>query len=168
MKGWLAMGKKNSTTLPQKIGTLKKKGVVLPGKSGKVLPDFDSMLDPRGLPGLPDMPDMDAEATVNQETDDMMQMLRENRRNNAERFRDIEAGEFWFCVCFQSRSQKEDFLRLLLERYSPSTPVEKFGDKYVSGLELAEMLGVGIEPMVLEVKKSRLAPKGLRGREVIS
>jgi len=162
---------KKTTTLPPKAGGLSKKAGALPGKAGKVSPDFDTMLDPRGLQGLPDVPGletMDAETIVNQETDDIMQMIRENRKNQVERFRDIEAGEFWFCVCFQSRNQKEDFLHKLLEQYAPNVPYERFGDKYISGLELAEMLGVGIEPIVLEVKKSRLAPKGLRGREVIS
>lgn len=155
------MDKKKKISFEKKASTL--------GKKGKKLgaPDFDSMLDPTGLPGLPENNQADAEDVVNQETADMMAMIRETRKNNAERFRDIEAGEFWFCVCFQSRSQKEEFIRLLLEKYAPNNSHENFGDKYLSGLELAEMLGVSIQPITLEVKKNRLAPKSLRGMEVI-
>jgi len=156
----ISLEKKNSS-IDKKSGSLKRKNKSLGS------PDFDSMLDPSGLPGLPVIKSDDVEFVVNQETDDMMASIRENRKNNAERFRDIEAGEFWFCVCFQSRSQKDEFIKKLLEKYSPGDNVERFGDKYLSGLELAEMLGIDIKPIILEVKKNRLAPKSLRGQEVI-
>lgn len=151
---------KKTSSLPAKKGGLTKK------KGGLGAPDFDSMIDPSGLPGLPEIDQSDPEAVANQEVSDMMQMIRENRKNNAEHFRDIESGEFWFCVCFQSRSQKEEFIEKLLKQYSPSAQ-GTFGDKYVSGLELADMLNIDIAPITLEVKKNRLAPKSLRGMEVI-
>ena len=160
MKGW-QMDKKTAS-LPQKGGSLAKKSKSLSS------PDIDSLFDPSGLPGLPPIDEADAETVTAQETSDMMTMIRENRKNNAEHFRDIESGEFWSCVCFQSRSQRDDFIVKLLEKYAPHLDIDRFGAKYISGLELAEMLGVSIEPIALEVKKSRLAPKSLRGTEVIS
>lgn len=130
-------------------------------------PDFESLFDPSGLPELPDIQSGDPESVAAQEVSDMMQMIREQRKNNAERFRDVESGEFWFCVCFQSRSQKEEFLQKLLEKFSPGDDVRHFGDKYVSGLALAVMLGIPVNKIDLVVKKNRQAPKSLRGEEVI-
>lgn len=147
-------------TLPKKSGGLSRKG-------GKLsAPDIDSLFDPSGLPGLPPIDETDAETIANREVSDMMAMIREQRKNNAEIFRDIESGEFWFCVCFQSRSQKEDFIAQLLDKFPGPSP-DDFGDKYISGLELADALGIPIAPIILERKKSRLAPKSLRGMEVI-
>jgi len=152
---------KKTTNLAKKNSGLAKKSKSLGA------PDLDSLFDPSGLPGLPPISETDTEAIANREVDDMMTLIRENRKNNAEHFRDIEAGEFWSCVCFQSRSQRDDFIVKLLEKYSPSKDIDQFGAKYVSGLELAEMLGIPITPIILEVKKNRLAPKALRGMEVI-
>ena len=134
---------------------------------GKNMLDFDSMLDATGMPELPVNTETDVEAIVNRETDDMMSLIRENRKNSVEHFRDIEAGEFWFCVCFQSFSQKQEFLTKMLEKFNPNDDLSRFGNKYVSGLELAAALGIEITPIVLEVKRTRLAPKSLRRMEVI-
>jgi ClpP class serine protease len=128
-------------------------------------PDIDSMFDQTGLEGLPPNSAKTLQESADKEVDDMMASIRENRKNHAERFRDIESGEFWLCVCFQSRTQKEEFIDKLLEKYDPNN--ETFGDKYVNGLELAAMLDIPVEPIVLEAKKSRLAPKSMRNMEVI-
>ena len=152
---------KKTNSLPKKSPGLGKKG------KGLKAPDFDSMLNPSGLPGLPEISGDYPEQVASQEVDNMMALIRENRKNYAERFRDVEAGEFWFCVCFQSRGQKEEFIQGLLEKYAPNDTPERFGDKYISGLELAEILGVPVTPIILEVKKNRLAPKSMRGMEVI-
>jgi hypothetical protein len=152
--------------MDKKTVALEKKGALLKKKGNPFTdPDINSMFDPSGLPGLPDHDDLNLEQSSNVEVDDMMASIRENRKNNAEHFRDYESGEFWFCVCFQSRSQKEQFLEKLLNKYSPNN--QSFGDKYVSGLELAAMLDIPVEPIILESKKSRLAPKAMRDMEVI-
>lgn len=122
-------------------------------------PDFNSLFDPGGMDGLPDNPGETPEDVAGAETAAMMQMIRENRKNNAERFRDIEAGEFWFCVCFQSRSQKEAFLQ--------DAGWQEMGDKYLDGLEVARRIGVKVEPIQLAAKRAKLAPKFLRETEVI-
>ena len=96
---------------------------------GKNMLDFDSMLDATGMPELPVNTETDVEAIVNRETDDMMSLIRENRKNSVEHFRDIEAGEFWFCVCFQSFSQKQEFLTKMLEKFNPNDDLSRFGNK---------------------------------------
>jgi len=42
--------------------------------------------------------------------------------------------EFFFCVAFQNREQKEQFLN--------ETGLIEFGDKYLNGLKVAEKMGV--------------------------
>lgn len=158
--------------MDKKTNEIQKKTVSLGKKKGGLgAPNIDSLFDPSGLPGLPpidDIPADDVEAIADREVSDMMRMIKENRKNNAERFRDVEAGEFWCCVCFQSRSQRDEFIVKLLEKFAPRLDIDTFGSKYVSGLDLAEMLGIAITPIILEVKKNRLAPKALRGKEVIN
>lgn len=150
----------------KKIVTLEKKSSKLDRKEkGFGAPDFDSMLYPNGLPGLPAREIENAQEAADTEVNDMMAQIRENRRSNAERFRDIEAGEFWFCVCFQSRSQKEEFIQKLLDKFNHNGI--NFGDKYISGLELASLLGIQVKTITLEAKKNHLAPKSMRGLEVI-
>ena len=45
--------------------------------------------------------------------------------------------EFFFCVAFQNREQKEEFLK--------QTNLIQHGDKYLNGLKVAETLGVKLK-----------------------
>ena len=47
-------------------------------------------------------------------------------------------SECWFCMCFQSRAQVEEFLRKT--KWAPEA------SKYVDGLAVAEKIGVAITP----------------------
>jgi hypothetical protein len=47
-------------------------------------------------------------------------------------------SEYWFCMCFQSRAQVEEFLRKT--KWAPEA------SKYVDGLTVAKKLGVEITP----------------------
>lgn len=47
---------------------------------------------------------------------------------------DSNDSEYWFCVCFESREQKEDFL----QRFPG---LLKVGDKYIDGREMARAFG---------------------------
>jgi len=61
-------------------------------------------------------------------------------------------SEFWFCVCFQSRDDKEAFLRAI-----------KFtkADKYISGYDLAKSVGVDMPepPRVAKAHGNRFAKR---------
>lgn len=63
---------------------------------------------------------------------------RSSREN--ERFVQATDSEYWFCVCFQTREQKEEFLQKLR--------LLELGDKYLDGLLVAKRLGVKIESPV--------------------
>ena len=52
--------------------------------------------------------------------------------------RQREDSEYWFCVVFQSREQKEEFLR--------NSGLIADGDKYINGVAAAEKLGVALTP----------------------
>jgi hypothetical protein len=62
--------------------------------------------------------------------------------------------EYWVCLCFQSRDQKEEFLA--------KAGWADLGEKYVDGLALAERLGVDVKPVPLTTKVAPKSPKSLR------
>lgn len=52
--------------------------------------------------------------------------------------RAILDSEYWFCVCFQSRAQKDAFLKAM--------DLFEHGDKYLDGQFVAKKLGIAIPP----------------------
>ena len=50
------------------------------------------------------------------EMDEVSKGFRERMKAENDRFRDMCDTEYWFCVCFTSRAQKEELLRALRER----------------------------------------------------
>ncbi len=56
------------------------------------------------------------------------------RQQEQERFYEAVDSEFWCCLCFQTREQKDAFLRAL--------KLLHLGDKYLDGVKVAEVLGV--------------------------
>ena len=63
--------------------------------------------------------------------------FRERRKTEAKRFEDATDSEFWFAVCFDSREQKEAFLKAL-----QWTLAADGADKYLDGVALARKLGL--------------------------
>ena len=57
--------------------------------------------------------------------------------------RQREDSEYWFCVVFQSREQKEEFLR--------NSGLIADGDKYINGVAAAEKLGVPLTPAAMKL-----------------
>ncbi len=122
---------------------------------GMMAPDFDTLFESDNDAGLEDLPDLgDPEENATREVDIVLDELLAQRRQQKERWRITNDDEFWVAVCFQSRQQKEDFLRL--------AGWEQFGDKYLDGLRLAAHIGVSIEPILLEKPKAvkKLVQKG--------
>lgn len=60
------------------------------------------------------------------------------QRRKAEDKRRVNAtdSEYWFAVCFESRAEKEAFLRAVKAKKS------MHGDKYLNGRDFARLLGV--------------------------
>lgn len=47
-------------------------------------------------------------------------------------------SEYWFCVCFINRAQKDEFLK--------RSGLIQLGDKYLDGRKVAKLLGVPVQP----------------------
>lgn len=65
-----------------------------------------------------------------------------SEKKNA-RYTQAVDSEYWFCVCFQSRAQKEAFLKAL--------GLQVYGDKYLDGARVAHKFGV-VLPATLPTK----------------
>lgn len=63
-------------------------------------------------------------------------------------------SEYWICIGFQSREQKEEFLRL--------TGIGKLGDKYLDGMKVAGLLGVELATTIPPVHKFKIDRKLLK------
>lgn len=141
------------------VGGRKKRIKRLP--RGYVRPNLDTLLNPEEE----DDPFADVEYTGDMERDaeeeisEALKAIKEEKRQRREAFRIIVDPEFWFAVCFQSREQKEEFLKLV-DWY-------RLGDKYLDGLELADMLGVELEPVPLKAAELPKAAAGLRKHGLI-
>ena len=70
--------------------------------------------------------------------------LRERDKAEASRYVQATDSEYWLCLCFETRAQKEEFLSRLR--------LEGLGDKHLNGIVVAKRLGVTL--------KSKAAPWG--------
>lgn len=60
--------------------------------------------------------------------------LRERDKAEASRYVQATDSEYWLCLCFETRAQKEEFLSRM--------GLEGLGDKHLNGLSVAKRLGV--------------------------
>lgn len=81
-------------------------------------------------------PTGDAEADSAAELDAVQAGFRARAKAKADRFALATDSEYWACVCFQTRAQKEAFLAAL--------KLLDLGDKYLDGQLVAERLGVAL------------------------
>ena len=68
---------------------------------------------------------------------------------SANRRMDEADSEYWFCVCFMNRAQKNEFLQKI--------GLWDLGDKYLRGSEVAAALGIEIEAPGID-ERERKAP----------
>lgn len=68
------------------------------------------------------------------EVSEVLRRFKEAAAGAERRFVDNTDSEYWICLGFQNRAQKEDFLRL--------SGLIALGDKYLDGVEVAKVLGV--------------------------
>lgn len=77
-------------------------------------------------------PEIDSKADLNE----VQKSFRERIKMENERFQNTTDSEYWFAVCFQTREQKEAFLKAM--------NLFLIGDKYLDGVEVAKQLGINI------------------------
>ncbi len=105
--------------------------------SGAVaLPNLDSELNRMNQKNpMDDVPDTDdAEKDCKGMMSAALKAFKEQAKNEAKVFQDNTDTEYWFCVCFQNREQKEAFLK--------ATQWIEHEDKYLDGQYVAKKLGV--------------------------
>jgi hypothetical protein len=71
--------------------------------------------------------------------------------NEADRFKLVTDTEYWCCMCFETREQKEAFLKALgmLEE----------GDKYIDGRKVAASLGIDVGSKITWPKAKGLSER---------
>jgi len=126
----------------------------------KRLPNLKTMFEDEGDP-LEDVEynDADLEASADAEMTEIVKQIKERKRQMQERFRVANDTDYWFAMCFQSREQRDEFLRL--------TGWAAPGEKYLSGLKVAQVLGVEIGVIELDPKPLRGKPRKYTRKEVI-
>lgn len=77
-------------------------------------------------------PEIDSKADL----DEVQASFRERIKTENERFQNTTDSEYWFAMCFQTREQKNAFLRAM--------NLFLIGDKYLDGVEVAKQLGIDI------------------------
>ena len=88
--------------------------------------------DPIGPIEYPGTADGDTAATLTA----VGEGFKKRAKEEAKRFQDATDSEYWFAVVFETRAQKEAFLRAM--------KWIKEGDKYLDGIRLAEKQGIDL------------------------
>lgn len=151
------MAKVNIDSKPGKPGLRKRPKL----KRGEMRPVFESLLTP-SIPNPLDSFEYPGtlEGDATEEVSEILQTILEERQQLRDKFRLRADREYFVCICFQSKEQKEDFLRQM--------GWLSWGDRYLDGLRCAEALGFDLEPVMLpQVKVELKTPKKLR-KEVLA
>lgn len=84
---------------------------------------------------------------------EMQLAFRARAKQEKERMEKATDSEYWFCVCFQSRAQKNAFLA--------GAGLAVIGDKYLDGTLVAQALGVDLPPEKIPYNVSARVDKTL-------
>lgn len=98
------------------------------------------------------------EAAPGAEISETLRRFKERAKAEDKRFVDNTDSEYWICLGFQNRAQKEEFLRL--------TGIIALGDKFLDGMKVAKLLGVELAtpiPITQRVKIDKKLLKLVRG-----
>lgn len=100
----------------------------------------------------PDMPPPnEAEAEALAEASQVLTGFRERAKRENDRFVDATDSEYWIAICFQTRDQKEEFLR--------KTNLADLGDKYLDGMQVAQVMGIKLTSRIPALPTLRLDRK---------
>lgn len=115
-----------------------KKPIKLNTQKAQITKAFNALFEPS--PELNALDAMeytgDIEKDAIQETELTGKTFSERAKLEQKRFELATDSEFWFAVCFQSREQKETFLKAMNWL--------QYGDKYLNGMDIADENGVSL------------------------
>lgn len=104
-------------------------------------------------------PTFDVEADADLVMDRVVNAFDAADNNGRDEYRVANDHEFYLVVVFQSREQKEEFLR--------QAGWDELGDKYLDGLEVAQRLALNVPPIALPNRPPPKMARGLRGHQII-
>ena len=106
------------------------------------------LLKANPVPQYVTMPELsgNAEKDSAADLDAVQQGFRKRAADEGKRFALATDSEYWACICFQTREQKESFLVAL--------DILKFGDRYLDGQAVAKQLGVALPKADVPYKTS--------------
>lgn len=98
----------------------------------------DRAIKKQNTPKMYNVPEQtgDPETDSTSDLDELHASFRKRAEMENDRFQNTTDSEYWFAVCFQTREQKDAFLRAM--------NLFLIGDKYLDGLEVAKQLGIDI------------------------
>lgn len=99
----------------------------------------------------PIIPGEDPETAASNDLNALQKGFKQRAQDENKRFRLATDSEYWFCVCFQSREQKDGFLNML--------NLSCLDDKYIDGSLFAEKLGVNIPNVEMSYNVSERVDK---------
>lgn len=88
----------------------------------------------------------DLEDAMHEELGEIEKSFRARMEQENNRFRDMCDTEYWVCVCFTSRAQREEFMAKV------GLPTD---EKYINGREMAKAFRKSIKTPDLEFAKTR-------------
>lgn len=110
----------------------------LDGIDGLAALDAPDALDPNDPIGELDYDSLTNEEVAVKETSAVLQAFIARSKAEQARFLLATDSEYWVGVCFQTREQKEHFLR--------EAKLLQAGDKYIDGALVAKRLGITLPP----------------------
>lgn len=105
-------------------------------KAARAREDMKAAKVAKAMPRYYDMPKQSGDPERDSEADlsELQAGFRKRAKDEGRRFEQATDTEYWACLCFQTREQKEAFLKAL--------NLLAIGDKYLDGQEVAKVLGV--------------------------
>ncbi|OGA98131.1 MAG: hypothetical protein A3E79_11785 [Burkholderiales bacterium RIFCSPHIGHO2_12_FULL_61_11] len=110
----------------------------LDGLDGLSALDAPDALDPNDPIGELDYENLSNEEVAVKETSAVLQAFIDRSKAEQARFLLATDSEYWVGLCFQTREQKEHFLR--------EAKLLQHGDKYIDGALLAKRMGIELPP----------------------
>ena len=77
-------------------------------------------------------------AAQNAQISDVLKAFKSSKAEEKKTFEENIDSEYWFCMCFHTRAQKEEFLEKL--------GIAHLGDKYIDGVDAAIELHIPLTP----------------------
>jgi hypothetical protein len=105
------------------------------GTEADLLGKLNYQVDPNVLDGVDYTGDLEQDSKA--ELTAVQQGFRDRAKREQKRFEAAVDTEYWFCVCFKTRADKNAFLA--------AAGLKPVGDKYLDGYAVARKLGVPVE-----------------------